>query len=70
VFIYDASASTQEHDITTTALLDLEHVIDVVIVPRPSHLPAPGAEAANATKPGPKRVRAGTRRSTPSTVTG
>jgi hypothetical protein len=43
VFIYDASSSVQEHDVTATALLDLEHVIDVVIVSRPSQLP-PGTD--------------------------
>jgi hypothetical protein len=44
VFIYDASASVQEHDVTAAALLDLEHVIDVVIVSRPSQLPPPGTD--------------------------
>jgi hypothetical protein len=42
VFIYDASSSGQEHDTTAAALLDVENVIDVVIVSRPSQLPAPG----------------------------
>lgn len=41
VFIYDASASSQVHAITEAALMELEHVIDVVIVSRPSHLPPP-----------------------------
>ena len=41
VFIYDASASVQEHATTIDALLDGEHIIDVVIVSRPSQLPAP-----------------------------
>lgn len=41
VFIYDASASSQMHAITEAALMELEHVIDVVIVSRPSHLPPP-----------------------------
>ena len=44
VFICDASSSMQEHDVTTAVLLDLEHVIDVVIVSRPSHLPPPGTD--------------------------
>jgi hypothetical protein len=44
VFIYDASASVQEHATTIDALLDVEHVIDVIIVSRPSQLPAPGTE--------------------------
>lgn len=43
VLIYDASVSTQEHDITASALLGIEHISDVVIVSRPSQLPAPGA---------------------------
>lgn len=42
VFVYDASASVQEHAITRNALLDLENVIDVIIASRPSQLPAPG----------------------------
>jgi hypothetical protein len=42
VFIYDASASVQEHATTIDALLDGDHVIDVIIVSRPSQLPAPG----------------------------
>jgi hypothetical protein len=46
VFIYDASASVQEHATTRDALLDLENVIDVIIVSRPSQLPAPGVEDA------------------------
>lgn len=41
VFIYDASASGQVHAITEAALMKLEHIIDVVIVSRPSHLPPP-----------------------------
>lgn len=57
VFIYDASASPQEHDITAAALLDLEHVIDVVIVPRPGHLPAPGGEATGTATSDTKRSR-------------
>lgn len=38
VFIYDESQSTQEHDATASALRSLNHVIDVVIVSRPSHI--------------------------------
>lgn len=44
VFIYDASASVQEHDMTVDALLGLESISDVIIVSRPSGLaegPAP-----------------------------
>lgn len=41
VFIYDESASVQEHDITAAALKELDGVTDVVIVSRPSRLPVP-----------------------------
>ena len=41
VFIYDTSASVQEHAITAAALQELEDIIDVVIVSRPSQLPPP-----------------------------
>jgi hypothetical protein len=42
VFIYDESASVQEHDMTATALRELGGVSDVIIVSRPSRLPVPG----------------------------
>ena len=38
IFIYDDSASVQEHDITRRALLEIPGVVDVVIVSRPSQL--------------------------------
>ncbi len=57
VFIYDASSSVQEHPITTAALLDLEHVIDVVIVSRPSQLPPPGADSTRTPAPPVRRSR-------------
>ena len=38
VFIYDDSASVQEHEITRSALLEVPGVHDVVIVSRPSQL--------------------------------
>jgi hypothetical protein len=41
VFIYDASSSVQEHEITRSALLRDERITDVVIVSRPSQLPPP-----------------------------
>ena len=41
VFIYDESASVQEHDITATALREPSGVSDVIIVSRPSRLPVP-----------------------------
>ncbi|MSM38690.1 MAG: hypothetical protein GJT30_03580 [Geobacter sp.] len=40
VFIYDDSASVQEHDITRRALLEVPGIEDVVIVSRPSQLPS------------------------------
>jgi hypothetical protein len=46
VFIYDASCSVQEHDVTQSTLLALPDIIDVVIVSRPSHLPAAAVTAA------------------------
>jgi hypothetical protein len=38
VFVYDASASVQEHDTTKAAMLSIPGVSDVVIVSRPSQL--------------------------------
>jgi hypothetical protein len=38
VFIYDDSASVQEHDTTRRALLQIPGIVDVVIVSRPSQL--------------------------------
>ncbi len=40
VFIYDDSASVQEHDTTRRALLEIPGMVDVVIVSRPSQLTA------------------------------
>jgi len=40
VFIYDDSASVQEHDQTANALRKLPQVEDVIIVSRPSQLPS------------------------------
>jgi len=39
IFIYDDSASVQEHEITRSALLEIPGVIDAIIVSRPSQLP-------------------------------
>jgi hypothetical protein len=39
IFIYDDSASVQEHDITRRALLEIQGIVGVVIVSRPSQLP-------------------------------
>lgn len=41
VFIYDESASVQEHGTTRNALLKLRDITDVIIACRPSHVPAP-----------------------------
>ena len=41
VFIYDESASVQEHDMTAAALRELGNVSDVIIVSRPSRLAVP-----------------------------
>jgi hypothetical protein len=38
VFIYDDSASVQEHDTTRRALMEIPGIVDVVIVSRPSQL--------------------------------
>lgn len=54
VFIYDDSASVQEHDTTRRALLEIPGVIEVVIVSRPSQLPATTATPP-AVAPGRKR---------------
>jgi REase_DpnII-MboI len=52
VFIYDDSASVQEHDTTRRALLEIPGIVDVVIVSRPSQL------APKSVAPGPmKRPR-------------
>lgn len=40
VFIYDDSASVQEHDTTRSALIEIPGIVDVVIVSRPSQLPS------------------------------
>jgi hypothetical protein len=58
VFIYDASSSVQEHDVTAAALLALDDVIDVVIVSRPSQLPPPGTGLTGTSAPSPPRPRA------------
>lgn len=59
VFIYDASSSVQEHATTINALSDIEHIIDVIVVSRPSQLPAPGTERTP-TRDAAKRRRAST----------
>jgi len=58
VFIYDASASVQQHDVTAAALLALEDVIDVVIVSRPSQLPPSGTDRAGSAALSSRRSRA------------
>jgi hypothetical protein len=51
VFIYDDSASVQEHDTTRRALLQIPGIVDVVIVSRPSQL-APKSRAPQPRKRG------------------
>jgi hypothetical protein len=55
VFIYDDSASVQEHDTTRRALLEIPGVVDVVIVSRPSQL-APKSVAPQPLKNNRKRT--------------
>lgn len=50
VFIYDESASVQEHDMTAAALRELDTISDVIIVSRPSRLPAPDQRPRKAQK--------------------
>jgi hypothetical protein len=50
VFIYDESASVQEHDITAAALRKLDTISDVIIVSRPSRLPVPDHRPRKATR--------------------
>lgn len=59
VFIYDDSASVQEHDTTRTALLEIPGVVDVVIVSRPSQLPAklPAVAQTQAARKRPSRTK-------------
>jgi len=48
VFIYDESASVQEHDMTAAPLRELGGVSDVIIVSRPSRLPVPDQRSRKA----------------------
>ncbi|WP_307850714.1 hypothetical protein [Micromonospora sp. H61] len=57
VFIYDASASNQEHDITSAALLERDDIIDVIIVSRPIQLPETATPAGFHTPPLPKPTK-------------
>jgi hypothetical protein len=50
VFVYDESASAQEHDITAAAMRELDTISDVVIVSRPSRQPAPDQRQHKAQK--------------------
>lgn len=53
VFIYDESASVQEHDTTATALRSVDRISDVIVVSRPSQLAGPPLpdQPAHAAKP-------------------
>ena len=46
VFIYDDSASVQEHDTTRRALMEIKGIVDVVIVSRPSQLSPKSAKTS------------------------
>ncbi|WP_091373345.1 PD-(D/E)XK nuclease domain-containing protein [Actinokineospora alba] len=50
VFIYDESASVQEHGTTRNALLKMPDITDVIIASRPSHVPAPDRTARRRNK--------------------
>lgn len=50
VFIYDDSASVQEHDVTINALKQISGMVGVVIVSRPSQLPPKQPSAQSETK--------------------
>ncbi|MET9225828.1 hypothetical protein [Lentzea sp. NPDC003310] len=51
VFIYDESASVQEHGTTRNALVPLENITDVIIACRPSHVPIEERPAAQRRAP-------------------
>ena len=62
MFIYDASAFGQVHAIVEAALMELEHVIDVVLVSRLRQLPPPepkGRKPAGAPQQGCKSATSG-----------
>lgn len=50
VFIYDDSCSTEHHDETRRALIDLPGIADVIIVSRPGVLPSAGERNAVASQ--------------------
>jgi hypothetical protein len=56
VFIYDDSASVQEHDITRRALLEIPGIVSVVVVSRPSQLPFRHTSVAQTESPTRKRA--------------
>jgi len=58
VFIYDDSASVQEHDTTATALRSINGISDVVIVSRPSQLARPTLPGQHADTAKPSRQTA------------
>ena len=59
VFIYDESASVQEHDITASSLRGIDRISDVIIVSRPSQLarPALHRQPADTAKPARRAAR-------------
>ena len=58
VFIYDESASVQEHDTTATALRSINRISDVIIVSRPSQLARPTLPGQHADTAKPSRQTA------------
>jgi hypothetical protein len=50
VFIYDDSASVQEHDVTRRALSEIQGIVGVVIVSRPSQLPPKHSATSDANR--------------------
>jgi hypothetical protein len=59
VFIYDESASVQEHDTTASSLRGIDRISDVIIVSRPSQLakPALRRQPADTAKPARQTAR-------------
>ena len=59
VFIYDESASVQEHDTTASSLRGIDRISDVIIVSRPSQLarPALHRQPADTAKPARRAAR-------------
>lgn len=63
VFIYDASASVEHHDLTRRTLMQVSGIADVIIVSRPGVLAA--SLAGETSKPKAKKTNAPAKKSTP-----